>query len=247
MYMRFGRWVRKIGYFSSRGTTVLIVLLVCSLALAWDYQIYTPITKPVITSPTANAVLLVDKSNTATCSTSTDNNRKRATPESPWQEFTENVTYTWTGSQYITFPTGNVGPSVNYVCVAAGTNTLMVTADDVPVHQDSNDSPVNSDSVTVFSIKVSLAIEVEDPKINGVRSGLDLSTLQIKLNGTSVAGSTSITYETIDDEQVPVKLNISYTPTLSQLIVPGTNTVTVDIDDRVSNHMDRVINTFQLP
>ena len=102
--------------------------------------------------------------------------------------------------------------------------------------------------VNVTVVEVDLAIEVEDPKINNVRSGLNVGTLQIKLNGTAISNpSIQTTYETIDGEQVPVKLNISYTPTCSELVFPGTNTVTVDIDDRVNNHMEQVTDTFQLP
>jgi hypothetical protein len=113
----------------------------------------------------------------------------------------------------------------------------------------SNHSNVASGSVTA-TVVPAINIDIEDPKVNDVRSGLNESTLVVTLNGNTISKqrlTLTRTYETIDGEQVLVKLHVLYVPATSELRTSGNNTVTVDIDDMVENHMEQVTATFQIP
>jgi hypothetical protein len=41
-------------------------------------------------------------------------------------------------------------------------------------------------------------------------------------------------------------IKVSYKPSYSELYLSGDNTVKIDIDDMVGNHMDQRVHTFQL-
>lgn len=62
-----------------------------------------------------------------------------------------------------------------------------------------------------------------------------------------MSGITGLATATVDGEQITTKLKVTYVPSCSELNLPGSNTVKVDIDDMVSNHMDQVVKMFQLP
>lgn len=99
-------------------------------------------------------------------------------------------------------------------------------------------------------IRVVLTADLEDPLSNGFRSGLDQSTLKFEFNGTVIATSALTiqpTNETIDGQQIPVRFVITYSPSATELTLPGTNTLKVDIANRVGNKMTQVVHTFQLP
>jgi len=97
---------------------------------------------------------------------------------------------------------------------------------------------------------VTIQLELQDPIVNGVCSGLDESTLRVVLNGRDVP-HTDLTLErtwaTIDDSEVLTRLKITYKPNRDKLR-PGRNTVTADIQDKVKNPMDQIATkSFTLP
>lgn len=101
---------------------------------------------------------------------------------------------------------------------------------------------------------VQIIVVIEDPKVNDVCSGLNQYTgsLVFELNGTVIPNSNlslQQTYEYDDGDPNPIltNLQITYCPSASELIIPGENVVKIDIDDIVDNHMDQVVQTFQLP
>jgi hypothetical protein len=98
------------------------------------------------------------------------------------------------------------------------------------------------------AVQVNITVNLEDPQVNGVRSGLDESTLRFELNGVVIPNSSLTigrTYELIDGENVLTNMSISYHPSGSELTF-GTNTVKVDIDDMVDNHMPQLVQTFEI-
>jgi hypothetical protein len=105
-------------------------------------------------------------------------------------------------------------------------------------------------TIDVTVVEVELQATLEDQEVNGVRSGLDETTLVFQLNGTAIPNaslSLTKTTETIDGVTVLTKLIIEYSPSCSELLIPGTNTVQVDIDDMVENHMTPLYTTFDVP
>ena len=153
MGRRFGQVGLRIRNCCSRGIGVLIVLLLmCSFVLAWEYDAGTPITSVSITNPTANEVWLIGSDHTLTCTSATDTDRRRENPESNWENIADSVTHYWTGTG--TFKNNdNVGTSVTYICTdTAGSNTVTVYADD-NYGPDNNtaivDESPTSDSETV--------------------------------------------------------------------------------------------------
>jgi hypothetical protein len=109
-------------------------------------------------------------------------------------------------------------------------------------------SCVATSSITV--LKVDIVVDLEDQEVNGVRSGLKQDTLRFDLNGNMIPASNLTlqpTTVTVDGEQITTNLKVTYLPSCSELNLPGSNTVKVDIDDMVNNHMDQVVNTFLLP
>lgn len=106
------------------------------------------------------------------------------------------------------------------------------------------------DRLKMTVVKVEIVVDLEDPMTNNVRSGLKQDTLKFDLNGNVISNSNLTlqpTTVTVDDEQITTKLKIIYVPSCNELNLPGSNTVKVDIDDMVDNHMDQVVNVFQLP
>jgi hypothetical protein len=103
--------------------------------------------------------------------------------------------------------------------------------------------------ITITAVKVDINVDISDSIVNSICSGLDESTLRFELNGT-VINNALLTigriYQLVGGENILKELHISYVPLASQLI-PGTNTVKVDIDDMVDNHMNQVIKTFNRP
>ena len=99
-------------------------------------------------------------------------------------------------------------------------------------------------------LKVEIVVDLEDQEVNGVRSGLKQDTLRFELNGNVIPNSNLTlqpTTETVDGELILTRLKVTYEPSYSELNLSGSNTVKVDIDDVVNNHMDQVVNVFQLP
>ncbi|HOW96854.1 MAG TPA: hypothetical protein P5567_06835 [Kiritimatiellia bacterium] len=99
-------------------------------------------------------------------------------------------------------------------------------------------------------LKVEIVVELEDQEVNGVRSGLKQDTLKFDFNDNVIHTShltLQPTTATVDGEQITTKLRVFYVPSCNELNLPGSNTVKVDIDDMVDNHIDQVVNTFQLP
>jgi len=103
---------------------------------------------------------------------------------------------------------------------------------------------------TIYFPKVDLNVTLEDEEVNGVRSGLDEDTLVFDLNGNVIPKSAltlTRTTETVDGVDITTELNVEYTPSCDELVVPGSNTLKVDIDDNVDNHMDQISETFSVP
>jgi hypothetical protein len=103
---------------------------------------------------------------------------------------------------------------------------------------------------TTYSTDVPITVELEDPKVNGVRSGLDESSLWFSLNQERIPNSELTlerTLEEVDGEQILAKLKVTYIPPRVKLIVPGTNTVQIIIYDMVMNLMEPVLTTFIMP
>lgn len=95
-----------------------------------------------------------------------------------------------------------------------------------------------------------IVVDLEDQEVNGVRSGLKQDALKFDLNGYVIPTSNLTLQPTttmIDGEEITTKLKVIYVPSCNELNLPGSNTVKVDIDDMVDNHMDQVVKTFQLP
>jgi hypothetical protein len=109
---------------------------------------------------------------------------------------------------------------------------------------------MNPVEIEVYIVKVDIVVDLEDQEVNGVRSGLKEDSLKFELNGTTIPYSSLTlqpTMETVDGDQITTKLKVTYTPLCSELNLPGSNTVKVDIDDRVDNHMDQITISFKLP
>jgi len=111
---------------------------------------------------------------------------------------------------------------------------------------------VDSDTIqfTVYSTEVPIIVELEDPKVNEVRSGLDEDSLCFWLNDERIPNSELTlehTYEQVDGEQVLAKLKVTYIPPRAKLIIPGTNEVAASIADKVFNLMEPVVTTFDMP
>lgn len=91
-----------------------------------------------------------------------------------------------------------------------------------------------------------ITVNLTDPLVNGVRSGLDVDTLRFELNGNVIDHSNLTilpTYDSIETD-ILTDLTVKYVPLSSELNLLGTNTVKVDIDDMVDNHMDQIELTF---
>jgi hypothetical protein len=98
--------------------------------------------------------------------------------------------------------------------------------------------------------KLEIVVELEDPKTNSVRSGLNMETLKFILNGKEIP------YEKLklmppEIDYVPGgiiwgKIKIHYVPDVSELNFIGENTVSVDIKDGVGNVMKQEVKTFKV-
>ena len=103
---------------------------------------------------------------------------------------------------------------------------------------DDHDGPCAvSNSVVVTVLKVEIVVDLEDQEVNGARSGLKQDTLRFDLNGNMIPASNltlQSTTVTVDGEQITSNLKVTYVPLCSELNLPGSNTVKVDIDDVVS-------------
>lgn len=90
---------------------------------------------------------------------------------------------------------------------------------------------------------------MEDVLTGGVRSGLDLDTLIITVNGNTIPipSNPDLTIiEIKDPNDVLVELEIEYRCPYN-IINMGTNTYTMDIKDKVKNSMIQISNHFDLP
>ena len=94
-------------------------------------------------------------------------------------------------------------------------------------------------------LRPEIEVSISEPVTNNVRSGLDLGTLRFELNGTVIQTS-NLSIDSSYTGDLLTCLDIQYIP-LSAELVSGTNTVKVDIDDNVDNHMDQLVETFYLP
>lgn len=106
-----------------------------------------------------------------------------------------------------------------------------------------------SDSMTLVAKDMAIIIAIEEKNPNGVRSGLDKDTLKVKINDTDVAGSDltlEATYDPVLVDGVKILTNLKVICLLCcrDLYYTGDNTVTVDIDDMVDNHMPQKQETF---
>ncbi len=96
--------------------------------------------------------------------------------------------------------------------------------------------------------KIEIVVEIEDPKPNGVRSGLNLETIKFILNGNQIDND-KLTIKVEESEwldgPIECKVKVYYAPSLDELVVsPLVNQVTVDIEDNVKNVMDQQVKTF---
>ena len=113
------------------------------------------------------------------------------------------------------------------------------------VHQESG----ACDKAKYTILKVEIVVDLEDQEVNGVRSGLKEDSLMFELNGCAISNSYFKLHrstETIDGELITTKLRVTYVPSCNELNLPGLNTVKVYIDDMVDNHLDQLVDTFQL-
>jgi hypothetical protein len=98
--------------------------------------------------------------------------------------------------------------------------------------------------------KVEIVVDFEDPKRNGVCSGINQFSLKIELNGKLINWLFDLSRITMDSSTDPLtgadKLKVTYVPSLDDLNLTGSNTVKVDINDNVNNHMDQVVKSFQI-
>lgn len=106
-----------------------------------------------------------------------------------------------------------------------------------------------SDSITLVAQDKAIVIDIVENKINNVRSGLDIDTLKVKINGTDFTGSDLIlqtVYDPIlvDGVQILSNLKVICRLCCYNLNYTGGNTVTVDIDDMVDNHMPQKTKAF---
>ncbi len=133
---------------------------------------------------------------------------------------------------------------------ASSTNILMNTSGVYDIVAKNSTNCVLSDTARLTVVEVDIVVDLEDQDVNGVRSGLNQDSLNFRLNGSTIPAS-SLTLEpttvTVDGEQITTKLKVSYVPSCDELNLSGSNTVTVDIDDMVDNHMDQITTSFQLP
>ena len=110
-----------------------------------------------------------------------------------------------------------------------------------------SDPDVNSESQENIDIEIDLL----DPVVEGIYTGLDRSTLRVKLNGTQIANSSMTITETtamLDGTRVIKSMKIKYlnrnTSNTSSLI-EGTNNITVAIKDNAENEADSNISTSE--
>ncbi|MBM4046263.1 MAG: hypothetical protein FJ279_14225 [Planctomycetes bacterium] len=99
------------------------------------------------------------------------------------------------------------------------------------------------------NMPVTIRLELQDPEVNGVRSGLDEATLAVMLNDVQVgAGDLALerTWADMDGQQVLAKLKLTYKPSREKLR-SGQNTVTVNIKDKVKNAMNPISSAFNMP
>jgi hypothetical protein len=98
--------------------------------------------------------------------------------------------------------------------------------------------------------KVEIVADFEDPKTNGVCSGLNPFSLKIELNGKLIDFFSSLSRLTMESSKDPLtgaeKLKVTYVPALDELNLTGSNTAKVDINDNVNNQMDQVVKSFQI-
>lgn len=148
---------------------------------------------------------------------------------------------TWQVSEFSSIPRYLYVEGLN-----AGNAEITLAYADTP----SNPKTYFRSTLSVTVLKVDIAVDLEDQEVNGVRSGLKQDTLKFDLNGNVIPNSSLTLIPTtvmVDGEVITNKLKVTYVPSLSELNRPGSNTVKVDIDDMVENHMDQLVNTFQLP
>jgi hypothetical protein len=107
-------------------------------------------------------------------------------------------------------------------------------------------------AIDVHVLDVMIAVELEDPEptpTNTVRTGLNENTLKFELNGKRIP-KTELTLlkltERVGSDNIVTSIKVSYKPSYSELYLSGDNTVKIDIDDMVGNHMDQRVHTFQL-
>jgi hypothetical protein len=105
-----------------------------------------------------------------------------------------------------------------------------------------------SGSTNCIVSKIEIVVDLEDPKINSVRSGLNLETIKFILNGNPIPyDKLTIKVEESEwlDGTIVCKCKVTYAPTLAELsISPSGNLVTVDVEDNVKNAMEQQVKTF---
>jgi hypothetical protein len=105
-------------------------------------------------------------------------------------------------------------------------------------------------TATVDVLKIEIVAQLQDQEVNGVRSGLDVSSLTVLLNGNEIpAGRLTLepTTATVDGQEIVTDLEVRFLPWCQELNMGSQNTVTVDIDDNVLNHMTQLAETFSVP
>ena len=104
-------------------------------------------------------------------------------------------------------------------------------------------SIVLSDSCTIRIGQPALTMNLQD------EGGLDESTLVFNLNGTIIDHSRLILERTIVTDhgiEFLKSLRVKYRPPVSELILPGENTLRVDITDLAGNRMDQLVYPFNI-
>ncbi|MEI7945583.1 MAG: hypothetical protein WCJ02_02755 [bacterium] len=106
-----------------------------------------------------------------------------------------------------------------------------------------------NDSMVLAAKDTAIIIDIKEKNPNNVRSGLDKDTLKVKINGTDFTGSDLIletVYDPVLVDGVKILANLKVICRLCcrDLYNTGGNTVTVDIDDMVDNHMPQKQETF---
>jgi len=109
----------------------------------------------------------------------------------------------------------------------------------------------NAISKTIKVVQPVIKACLKDTRVGGVSSGLNESSLVFKLNNVVIdKARLKLDYTPTDGiittDSPLVQLDVTFTPSCGEYNLTETNTVTVNINDNVSNAMDTLQETFQI-